>query len=256
MRYELVISSMTWSYSRLRSFEACPYGWLQRYIFGVPDKQNFFSQFGGFMHKIMQNYLCGRLKKRELVQYYLRNFAQEVGEPAPTQKILENYLTQGRQYLRVLPLPESRVSVGIEEPISFQISGYPFVGILDWRSTDNGAMFITDHKSRSLRPRSNRATPTKNDVLLDDYLRQMYIYAIGLKEKIGVYPDFLEFNCFREQQWITEPFRIEKAEETEAWAIKLIEDIERTDHWTPNLDYWVCNHICGTAQACEYRSFL
>ena len=44
--------------------------------------------------------------------------------------------------------------------------------------SDTGGLVIVDHKSRALKPRSKRKKPTKTNQELDEYLRQLYLYAV------------------------------------------------------------------------------
>ena len=71
---------MVWSYSRLTSFEECPYRWFLSYLYrdeyGRPlkKKSGFFAEFGSYIHLIMQMYLDGVLKKNELSTFYVATF--------------------------------------------------------------------------------------------------------------------------------------------------------------------------------------
>ena len=41
-----------WSYSRLRQFETCKYAWFLKYVFEVPQRKLFFSEYGKLMHEL------------------------------------------------------------------------------------------------------------------------------------------------------------------------------------------------------------
>lgn len=159
MRYDLTIEAMEWSYSRLSAFEDCPYLWLQRYIYEIPGQSKFFAQYGSLMHSILQQYLTGMLHKEELTPYYLSHFTTDITDKAPLHKIHMGYLEQGRQYLKTLSFPARKV-IKVEDKMQFQFAGHSFIGFLDLLSEDeSGKLYITDHKSRALKPRSNRAKP-------------------------------------------------------------------------------------------------
>lgn len=208
------------------------------------------------MHSIMQQYLTGVLTKNELVPYYLTHFLTEITGKAPTQKIYQSYLEQGRQYLKTLSFPARKV-LKVEDEMHFEFAGHPFTGFLDLMSEDeDGKLYITDHKSRALKPRSNRSKPTQSDVELDKYLRQLYIYAHAIHSLYGRYPDYLEFNCFRTNTWICEPFSIERMQEVEAWAKDLIDRITSESKWNAHLEFWFCKHLCDVAEECEYEDLL
>ena len=252
MRYDLAIEAMEWSYSRLSTFEDCPYLWLQKYIYDVPGQSKFFAQYGSLMHSVLQQYLSGALSKEDLVSYYLSHFAADVTDKAPSHKIYMGYFEQGRQYLKTLSFP-SRKIIKIEDEMHFQFAGHSFIGFLDVLSEDeHGRLYITDHKSRALKPRSNRAKPTIADLELDKYQRQLYIYASAVNQLYGRYPDFIEFNCFRTGTWICEPFQYGRLLDVELWATRLIDKITATDDWYANLDFWFCKQLCDTGYQCEY----
>ena len=131
-----------------------------------------------------------------------------------------------------------------------------FDGEIQIVEDEHGKLYITDHKSRALKPRSNRKKPTLGDIELDKYLRQLYIYASAVYQMYGRYPDYLEFNCFRTGTWICEPFKEERLDEVEVWATKLIDEITATNDWHANLDFWFCKQLCDVATECEYEEFL
>lgn len=254
MNYAFIIDQMEWSYSRLTAFEQCPYQWYLKYIYGLEEKQSkFFSDFGSWVHQLLEDYFTGRIPKEQLAGKYLSGFRAHVIGEAPSQKIRQSYLEQGKQYFKRFSFPAREILLP-EEKIHFNFAGHPFVVIIDLQSLDEeGKLCITDHKSHNLKPRSGRKKPTRSDEELDRYLRQLYLYAAAVREKHGAYPDYLEFNCFRTGTFIREPFRKEKLRETEQWAEDLIRTIRETDDWQPKEDYWFCTHLCDASGECKYR---
>ena len=144
--------------------------------------------------------------------------------------------------------------LGVEQQVSFEFAGRPWTGFIDLISEEDGKLIITDHKSRTLKPRSNRASPTKSDLELDSYYKQLYVYSAPVKELYGKYPDALEFNCFRSQTMIQEPFREDKFHRMEQWSKKEIEKIIVNDDWEARPDYWRCHYLCDVSGDCEYRN--
>ena len=59
--YEPIIKDMTWSYSRVKAFDMCPYGWYLKYIQKIRGKDMFFSSYGSFVHKLLEQYYKGEL---------------------------------------------------------------------------------------------------------------------------------------------------------------------------------------------------
>lgn len=251
---------MTWSYSRLTSFSDCPYKWFLTYLYRdkngrkLPKQSGFFAEFGSYVHLIMQMYLSGELKKSELSTYYVSHFAENVRSKAPNHKIHNNYFKQGFYYLDKINFPDRKI-VGVEESVEFMFAGKPWMGFIDVISDDN-QLIITDHKSRTLKPRSNRSKKTKSDAELDDYLRQLYVYSAAVKQKFDRFPDVLEFNCFRSQTMIQEPFNLKRFHEVEQWAEDEIESITRNDNWEPRPEYWRCSYLCDMCKECEFSKMF
>lgn len=252
---------MVWSYSRINSFDDCPYRWFLTYLYRdengkkIKKKSGFFAEYGSYIHMILQMYLSGVLPRSELSTFYVAHFKDNVHAKAPNQKIFQNYFEQGFNYLDNLNFPKRKI-VGVEQEVNFVFAGKPFTGYIDVVTENDGKLIITDHKSRTLKPRSKRSKPTKSDAELDKYLRQLYIYSVAVKDKLGRSPDILEFNCFRNQEMIQEPFKEDRLAQVEAWVKDETERITTNDKWTANPDFWRCNYLCDVCRECEYRKFV
>ena len=243
---------MKWSYSRITAFEFCPYKWFMTYIKKVDRKPMFFSDYGSFMHSILEKHFKGELSREDLVPYYIVNYNKEVKGKKPSEKIASGYYNQGFDYLENFSFPYQE-PIAVEQHVEFKIGDYNFIGYIDFvGKEDDGGIIIVDNKSRALKPRSKRAKPTKADEELDDYLRQLYTYAIPVKEIYGKYPKRLEFNCFRTKTFISEPFIPDKLKETEEWAVKTIEVIAANNNWSARPDYFKCANLCELNDQCEH----
>lgn len=253
MKYDLIIKDMRWSYSRINAFQECPYSWFLKYIKEVPSKPLFFSEYGKFMHQILEMYFTGLLKKEELTEFYISNFFLNVKGAPPNIKVFNSYFEAGLDYLYGFDFPISEIN-DVEKKVNFKIGKYDFLGYID--IVAGGGDIILDHKSRNLKPRSNRKKPLKTDIELDEYLRQLYMYSIPVKEEYGEFPKKLIFNCFKLGKMISEDFDEAKLESTKKWALEQIEIITNNDRWQPRLDYWRCKHICDVSDSCEYKEMM
>lgn len=251
MKYSNIISDFTWSYSRINQFEMCPYAFLLNYIKHTPKKPLFFSDCGSFIHKLIEQYLTGKLKKDELVGEYLTNFKREVRGVAPSRDIFKSYFEQCLSYLSDIEFPYSNL-LCVEQKVEFKVGDKPFVGIIDCVAKDKGDIILVDNKSRALKARSKRKKPTKADTELDEYLRQLYLYSIPIKDTFQCYPARLEFNCYRTGQLISEPFRESGLARAKQWATSSIEAIISNEDWSPKLDFWKCRYLCDFCDECEY----
>ena len=209
----------------------------------------FFSDYGSYMHKLIELYLQGFLEKEELTGAYLSGFRRNVRGKAPSNKIFKSYFDQGYDYLSEIDFPYLS-PIGVEQRVDFHVGGKPFTGIIDCVAMDDGKLVILDNKSRALKPRSGHQKPTASDAELDSYLRQLYLYSVPMEQLYHTYPDRLEFNCFRTGQLISEPFRQEEFEKTKEWALKTIDTITENEDWSPKIDYWKCRYICDKGDDC------
>ncbi len=133
----------------------------------------FFSDYGSFMHKLIELYLRGFLEKEELTGAYVSGFRRNVRGKAPSSKIFKSYFDQGYDYLSEIDFPYLS-PIGVEQKVDFHVGDKPFTGIIDCVAMDDGKLVILDNKSRALKPRSGRQKPTVSDAELDSYLRQLY----------------------------------------------------------------------------------
>ena len=166
-----LVSTMTWSYSRLKAYEDCPYSWYLKYLECEKGESNFFAEYGSLIHKILEQFYTGKMKRTEMLPYYLQHFYPDIQHFAPTDAIYWNYYRQGMNYLCGFT-PISRQIAAVEQKVEFELDGRPFCGFVDLRCERNGEC-VVDHKSRILSPRSTRKKPTQSDKELDSYLRQL-----------------------------------------------------------------------------------
>lgn len=250
-KYSYLISQMTWSYSRLKCFEDCPYRFLLNYIYPSDEAPMFYAEYGSLVHELLAGYYAGMIRKERLVQMFVSGFVLRIrGRVSP--EISRKFFDQGVACMeRVQPCPYE--IAGVEQEIRFTIDGYHFTGFVDLliRKPDGGFV-IVDHKSRLLKQRSNRKKPTRYDSELDEYLRQLYLYAVWVEQRYGVLPDELVFHCYRSGEVIRQPFDKAAYEEAKAWAVGMIHQIEAAEDYDPHIDFFSCRYLCGVHEDCIY----
>lgn len=248
--YSLITGDMTWSYSRINCFEQCPYQFFLKYINLSKKLPLFFSNYGSFLHDILSRFYSGELSKDQLVTYYLANFRSSVKGKAPNQKIYLNYFQQGMEYLKNISVPAGKI-VAVEKSFSFDVDGLPFTGVADLLVKD-GSIVIWDHKARALKERSKRGRYTKSDEELDNYLRQLYLYSIAVKDVYGEYPSHLAFNCYRTGQIVMEPFLMDGLISSKVWAAGVVSRIHEEIKYPPSVDFFRCRYLCDVHNDCEF----
>lgn len=249
--YKPLISDMTWSFSRVESFNSCPYKWFLKYIRGWKENGMFYASYGTLMHEIIRKYYDGELTKPQMLIYFLTHFKKDVVGERPSESTVQKYIDAGVTYCKNFePFPYNTVAV--EKTVDFNIDGISFVGILDYIGEKEGKYCIVDNKSRELKPRSGRAKPTKKDEELDNMLKQLYIYSEGVHQLFGKYPDMLAFNCFRNGVFIEEPFKMDKFISAKEWVKNEINRIENEPDFAPNPNQFACKWLCGFSHKCIY----
>lgn len=249
--YKPLIDEMLWSYSRIESFNDCPYRFFLKYIKKYKDSDKFYASYGSFMHKLIEQFYNGELTKDEMFIKFLTDFSSEVKGVRPKDTTVQKYIEAGCEYLNGFSeFPFNMIAV--EKRVEFTIGKYSFIGFIDYLGEKDGKLYIVDNKSRDLKPRSGRVKPTVKDMELDDMLKQLYIYSVAIEQEYGVLPEALCFNCFRTGVFIKEQFDKEKYEEAKQWALDSIERISHAEDFEPNRDFFSCFYICGVSDHCEY----
>lgn len=249
--YKPLIDSMQWSYSRLKLFDTCRYAWYLKYLYGDDEEQNFYASYGSFVHKLIEEFYNGITSRQDLPMRFLTGFSSAVKGRRPKQEIVDKYIDAGFSYFQNFK-PFKYGVVKVEEKIQFDIDGRQFIGFIDFLGTEDGEFVVLDHKSRDLKPRSGRKKPTVKDVELDEFLRQLYIYAAGVEQKFGKLPKKLCFNCFKSGVLIEEQFDNGAYESAKQWALEQISKIEQAEKFYPNIDWFYCTNLCGYKGQCPY----
>lgn len=254
MSYAHIMSDWTWSYTRVKAFEQCPHSFYLKYLVREgPKVQNFFARYGDTMHKILRQFYEGGLTKEELPSEWITRFQNDVYGDV-SAKLSSNYFLQGLRYLEGIKLPSESI-VGVEREVHGIFSGHKAYGFVDLLKSDKeNELIVTDHKSKVLTPRSTKQH-RKTDDELDEYQRQLYLYANMLRQELYKPVKYIEFNCFREGLTIREECELTKELAAVKWFQQMIQRIEKEEDFTPNINYFYCKNICDMRNVCEYAQY-
>jgi len=243
---------MLWSYSRLTSFYTCPYMWYQNYITKeTPQEDNFYAQYGTFIHSILEKFYRGDLAIFELVDYYIENFKNVVTKRT-SEKIFNSYYESGIDYFSSFK-PIKQHILGVEKEIKFKVGEYDFIGYIDLLTQDdNYNITVTDHKTAKIDFLKNGSLNKKSATLIDGYKKQLYLYSKAIIDEYGRFPKFLQWNFIRNDVLYNVPFVEKEYHETLDWCIDTIKEIENEQLFLPNIDSGFCNFICSYRNDCEY----
>lgn len=244
-----------WSYSSLSCFERCPLAFKLRYIQGFKDEESAFTQYGKFVHSILEKYYKHELELFDLADVYKNGYYDMVTEDFPTMfgKSLEDiYYDAGEEYFTSFEdeFFDYKI-VDVEKKFVTKIGDSYFTGVIDLILTDGKDYFIVDHKSKG---------KFKSKKEHSEYLRQLYLYAKYIYDTYKKYPKQLIFNLIRSGETIWTDFNMKDYKNTLKWCSDLIEKIKNeksfddkhmkdADKYKIGSDFY-CSQLCSMRTLC------
>ncbi len=254
-----MLDRTVWSFSRVNAYATCPKMFFDTYILGLKRENNAFAQYGSFVHLLLEKYYSGQLPSDQLESEYRELYPLFVDKEFPTTKMAEGYYNDGLKFFTGFFDPFCDYKpMGCEVSIRTRIRNRPFVGYIDLLMTRNGSIAIADHKSKK---------QFKSKAELDEYARQLYLYAYYVYETYGEYPNKLMFNTFR--SGVVEEIDFDRSafDEALSWFESTIEKIYAEKKWKDAIylkykssgkklsDYkypdFFCQNICSMRGTCN-----
>lgn len=237
-----------WSFSRISTFDNCPYEFKLTYIDNIDGESNVFAEYGTFVHSILEKLYKGELTVFDLVDYYDEHYKEKVVSEFPPYIDADKYYQTGRAYFENYePITSKYDVVGVEKRVNIDIEGNRFMGIIDLllKDKETGEFIVYDHKSKS---------GFKSKKELKKYARQLYLYAYYVKQKYNVLPSKLVFNLFRKGEEVEINFNEKEYEDTLKWFKNEIEAIKSTAedgfNQKAEADFY-CKNLCNVRMWCE-----
>lgn len=259
MSYKKILDKMVWSFSRLHTYESCPYAFYLKYIIESKDGiSNFYAENGKAMHEVLCNLALGKLPIENAISEYINKFDMicETVAPSTMDKTCEKCC----DYLCELePLdPERYEVIGAEVKLEFEIEGFKFVGYADLILKDKSriVVILTDHKSADHFFKKDGITPLANQrENFEAYSKQMYLYCKGIEVKYGILPDECVWNHFKDGG-ATSKIKFNKDDyiKTQEWAVSTIKNIYKDKMFQANPQYFMCKQLCDFREDCDYAN--
>ena len=245
-QYDFILDGMNWSFSSVRSYDNCPYGFKLSYIDRKSQRQNAFAQWGTFCHSILEKYFKGEYDLFDLVSAYEDGYRSAVTEIFPPNKYVElsdSYYKAGIKYFSEFSGLDNVQILAIEKKVQTVFEGYNFVGVIDliYKDLSTGDIIIQDHKSKK---------EFKNKTEEDEYLRQLYLYSKFIKDTFHVNPKELHFNMIRGGKTISRPYIEEEYQEAIKWFVDTIKKIYADTEFQMNYNDFFCHNLCGVREHC------
>lgn len=256
--YDFITDGMVWSYSRVSTFEQCPYAWKLTYIDGEPSTQNYFSQFGLVLHDLLEDFWNGDLDLWDLPMEFDDKHSKDVTEPLP--HFLVQYATDQKNFDGAMKFLEDLdwnrdewEVLGNETTINCEYKGLQLTIRPDLiaKNKETGLVYLIDYKtSNPFNKRSGKPIQKK----IDPYWKQLSLYAYFIEKELGIKIDKLRiyFPKLTLDKTLEVRYTKELAEETLDWwhstALKAIAEEE----FLPNVDNFFCGNLCGVRNICHH----
>lgn len=256
-KYKEHIKKMRWSYSRLTSFEHCQYEFFLNYIDNKNyiAEGNYYAEVGIFVHEILAKIFNGELTLDEASQYYVDNYDSNIFYKAKKSTMDKTFELCSDYFAEVdFDWLKDYEILGVELKMPFEIEEYKFIGFIDLLLKDkrDGSIVIVDHKSSPYPLKLDGTIKRNSEKSFNLYKKQMYLYSYAVKEKYGVYPKWIKWNHFKAGgKFVTIPFSKKEYNQAIKWVIKTIHNIENTEDFKPNVDYFYCEKLCNFRNSCE-----
>lgn len=240
---------MTWSFSKLETYHACPHAFFLSYLSGqdIIRQGNAFSDYGTFAHTLLEKWAKDELGTWQLESEWESGYRQAVTHSFPPY--MKNYSAkayeEGRQFFSSFSGFPGLEIVSAEKLFEVNVGRHKFTGIADLVLRDEltGGLVVIDHKTKG-------AASMKKDY--STFIHQLYIYALHVKQDYGEYPELIGFNMIKPRTMIWEAFDPAKLETTIQWADSTIETIENDMDFNPCPDNHRCRFICDVRGACPH----
>lgn len=220
----------------------------KHYIEHSANVNNAYSQFGTFVHSIMEKYGNNELELFELSSYYQENYQKNVNLDFPISKFCdmnELYYIGGLLYF-------NSFNGFIDTTIAceYKLDGYIEIkdhkkryigGVIDRIAKDeNGDIILYDYKSKS---------SFKNREEREKYFKQLYLYAYLYWKKENIIPKKLRFVLIRskqiEKQIVECELSLHIMYDVIKWCIETIEEILSCNEWEQNDNDFFCKSLCS-----------
>jgi hypothetical protein len=239
-----------YSFSRLSAFHQCKYQFYLTYIKEYKGTDNAFSQYGSFVHELLEDYANNKKAIFELLDAFIDGYPFSVTEDFPPNAhvdLSESYYNDGITYLTDFEGFGDNYDVVAAEGEFEEIIDNDFIlhGYIDLllRDKATGDLIVEDHKSKS---------SFKNKREQKEYARQLYLYSLHIYRKYGQFPKLLRFNMFRKQKTVDIPFNKKDYDEALLWAQNTVKEIRECTDYPPTVDDFFCRYLCNHGKSCEF----
>lgn len=252
--FSFILDNITFSFSGVSSFHTCPYGYKLTYIDGEDRIDNFYSDYGKFIHLILEKFFRDELEENELLSYYEDNYAENVkcSPPPYPASIGTNYYNDAHKFFETFEFDKSKYDVIIiEDAINSSHKNFNLVVKPDLvlRNIETGKCTLVDYKT-------SKYSTSKNDKKLIEYKKQMNLYAQFLWKEKQIEISNVEIWFIRADVVHSFDIDLNQVMFTLEWFADGVSKIKKENNWKPNNtkeNKYFCDNLCGVRNKCIYR---
>lgn len=235
------IEHIKWSFSKLGTFNQCPYQYKLQYEDKVKGISNSYGDYGTLMHDSIEMILRGE-------DGYSNYVSKMHSIKLPSASKEDPYHVYVPQFLKSFSKTKIKGEIiGIELDRTIEIDEFnSFRGLSDLELKSDDDYVIVDWKI------SNKFSKVK----LVEKRRQLYMYAEFIKRDYGKYPKEMFF--FFPTDVSRAPYHkitFDKAEFDEAWDwfYSTVASV-RGGNRSPNPEWFFCNKLCSFRDVCRHKA--
>ena len=260
--YDFIIENIRFSYSSVNTFDTCAYSFKMTYIDKMPRANNFFGEYGTFVHECMEKYFLDELEPFELSAYYRNNYNERVVTSAPPYPVgmADRYFNEGAEFFDSFSFDKENYEiVQVEGTLDFAlpVTDGIFTGRPDlvMRNRETGKLGLFDFKTSRPFWNDKFSGALKTDKKkMEGYHTQMFVYTYGLRKQYGMNIDEITLWFTRPSRLVTIPWDSAKEKEAIDHIESVIKRIKNENEFPyNNKSKYFCDNLCSVRQFCEYR---
>jgi len=248
---DFFIEQMRFSYSSVSTYEQCPMAFFQTYVMKRKTEDNFFGQYGKFIHLLLEKYFAGELDIFTLPDFYSENYdAHVVLKPPHFQpQLADSYRRMGQKFFDNMGLDRNDYDVVLLEPyIKTEDAGVELTVKPDvvLRAKDTGKIIHVDYKTSNFY-RPNGKIDCKK---FSKYETQAVLYATYIEKVLKILIDEIAIWSIRLDKFEKVDYNKERSNLVRLWFLETIESIKKEAEWDTKPEEYFCNNICGVSKFC------
>jgi CRISPR/Cas system-associated exonuclease Cas4 (RecB family) len=253
---DFILDDLHWSFSSASSFLTCKYGFYLTYIQREKRIGNFFSDFGSFIHSVLEKYFKDELDIWDLEDYYVAHYLESIKEPVPHYPVGmgEMYYQSGLNFFQNFEFDKDKYDVvSIEDKILAVYNGLDLIVKPDLvlKEKATGQNILVDYKTAKLKKGKLR------DKQLDGYANQFYLYAYFLWTEKHLEISRITIWFIRDDEFVEIPINHLRIMDTLKWFEDIIQQTKIEETWPPNRsgsNKYFCDNLCSVREICKYQA--